>query len=87
MSRGIFLVPLTTSQRMALVDILLEHLMEPGTSKEFVDCSVPGGKTTRHADLLLLLDRAAWFSEGAAVDLARKLINYSLEKAKATTET
>lgn len=71
MSEGIFLVPLTSSQKMALVDILIEHLMEPGTSKEFVDCSTPGGKTTKHSDILILLDRAAWFSG----DSAEKIIN------------
>jgi hypothetical protein len=63
MSGGLFLVPLTVSQRMALIDILIEHQMEPACSKEFVDCSVPGGKTTTHHELLLVLDRAPWVSE------------------------
>lgn len=69
MSGGIFLVPLTNSQRMALVDILIEHLVEPACSKEFVDCSIPGGKTTTHSELLLLLDRAEWFPGDSALNL------------------
>lgn len=78
MSDGIFLVPLTNSQKMALIDILIEHLMEPGTSKEFVDCSTPGGKTTKHGELLELLDRAAWFSGNPAEKT--KIINSFLER-------
>jgi hypothetical protein len=83
MSGGVFLVPLTNSQRMALVDILIEHLLSPGGSSEFID--VVANKTTSHHELLLLLDRAAWFPVDdfdAQLDSASKLIN-SLEKTPA----
>jgi hypothetical protein len=63
MSEGIFLLHLTVSQKMALIDILIEHQMEPNCSREFVD--IARNKTTRHGELLVLLDRAVWFSREA----------------------
>jgi hypothetical protein len=80
LSDGLFLVQLTVSQRMALIDLLIEHQMEPGCSREFVD--VARGKTTRHGELLLLLDRALWFPKGNVFGAERrepKLINLPAE--------
>jgi hypothetical protein len=78
MTEGKWVVLLSNSERMALIDVLIEHQMEPACSKEFVDCSVPGGKTTHHGDLLRILDRAPWFSEFPG----EKIINSVLEIPK-----
>lgn len=69
MPDGIFLLALTISQRMALIDILIEHQAEPSLTRAFLD--LERGKSTRHSDLLILLDRALWLPEVSR----RKLIN------------
>jgi hypothetical protein len=46
---GLFFVMLTSSQRIALIDILIDH--------------TTANKTTRVSDFLRLLDEAEWFSK------------------------
>ncbi|MHB8613969.1 MAG: hypothetical protein ACYDAL_16330 [Candidatus Dormibacteraceae bacterium] len=55
-AEGYFVLKLSISQRMALVDILIEHHMEPRCSAEFVD--IFRDVTTRPLDFLILLDQA-----------------------------
>jgi hypothetical protein len=62
MSEGKWIVALTNSQRMALVDLIIEHMLARSTSEEFVDCSSPDMPVTRPRDFLILLDQATWVS-------------------------
>jgi hypothetical protein len=45
---------LTNSQRMALQQILLEHMRCPNASASFIDCSISPPRETTYKDLLLL---------------------------------
>lgn len=60
MREGAWLLQLTNSERMALIDVLIEFQQNPNSTREFVDIS--GGKTTTPGDLIRLVDRARWFS-------------------------
>lgn len=60
---GVWILALSNSQKIALVDLILEHMLAKSCSEEFVDCSTPDAIVTRPRDILLLLDKAAWISE------------------------
>lgn len=68
-SEGVFLVLLTHSERIALIDLICEFLLDPNTTKAFVDCSTPRAKATTPGDLLRILDRARWFGELSEAEL------------------
>ncbi len=66
---GVFLVLLTNSERMALIDLVIEFQLEPNTTREFVDCSNPRAKTVTPGDFLRILDRARWFGDLTELEL------------------
>jgi hypothetical protein len=68
-NEGVFLVLLTNSERMALIDLIIEFLLDPNTTREFIDCSSPRGKTVTPGDFLRILDRARWFGELTELEL------------------
>jgi len=63
-TEGKFVLELTISERMALVDLVIEHYLEPGTSGEFVD--ILREKTTTPLDILKLLENAKFIVPPAA---------------------
>jgi hypothetical protein len=68
-SEGVFLVLLTHSERIALIDLLCEFLLDPNSTRAFVDCSNPRSKPVTPGDLLRILDRARWFGELSEAEL------------------
>ena len=72
MKEGKWLLQLTNSERMALIDILIEFQQDPNATRNFVD--VAGGKTTTPGDLIRLVDRSTWFSR-------EKIIEFNLVAA------
>jgi len=64
MADGYFILKLSISQRMALVDLIVEHYVEPRTSAEFVD--IVRDVTTTPMDLLKIVDQAKFFPVSVA---------------------
>jgi hypothetical protein len=58
MSGVIYTMQLTSSQKMAFVDALLELIRTPGTIQKFVDCSKSPAVETSVTDLLKLVTEA-----------------------------
>ena len=67
MKEGAWLVQLTNSERMALIDILIEFQQDPNATRDFVD--VAGGKTTTPGDLIRRIDGSTWFSREKIINL------------------
>lgn len=53
--KTVFVLRLTRSQQMALLDVLTEHLQCPGSTEIFIDCSTMPPTETTVSDLLLRL--------------------------------
>lgn len=66
---GVFLVLLTNSERMALLDLIIEFQLEPNSTREFIDCSSPRAKSITPGDILRILDRARWFGDLTEAEL------------------
>jgi len=67
-------VQLTNSERMALIDLLIEFQQDPNATRDFVD--VAAGKTTTPGDLIRRIDGSTWFSR-------EKIIEFNLVAAMA----
>lgn len=65
---------LTNSERMALIDLLIEFQQDPNATRDFVD--VAAGKTTTPGDLIRRIDGSTWFSR-------EKIIEFNLVAAMA----
>ncbi|HLZ12557.1 MAG TPA: hypothetical protein VKP58_08215 [Candidatus Acidoferrum sp.] len=74
MKEGAWLVQLTNSERMALIDLLIEFQQDPNATRDFVD--VAAGKTTTPGDLIRRIDGSTWFSR-------EKIIEFNLVAAMA----
>jgi len=55
---GKFHIELTQSQRMALLDLIAEHLRRPDATEQFIDCST--SNVTTPGDLLLVVTDALY---------------------------
>jgi hypothetical protein len=60
--RGAFILALTKSQRMALLDLISEHLRCPkeNQTEEFIDCSTEPPTRTTAGDILRLISSSEW---------------------------
>jgi hypothetical protein len=56
--QGVWIVVLSNSQRLALIDLILEQMAARGGTATFVD--VGAGQITTPLDLLEAVDRAQW---------------------------
>lgn len=68
---GMFMLPLTVSQRMALIQILCEYIEMPGRTLEIIDCA--RNQAIRPGDFLRLLDSAIYFPDLPAAKLINSL--------------
>lgn len=62
---GKFIVELTRSQQMALIDALVEHLSNPNDDRTviFLDCSVHPAIQTTVSDLISIVSHADFIPE------------------------
>lgn len=63
---GKFIVALTRSQQMALLDLISEFIGGPGT-REFVDCSSSPAVVTTPGQLITLVHSAQFFHDGGEI--------------------
>jgi hypothetical protein len=73
----LWLVCLTNSEKLALVDLVLEFIENPRSTDAFVDLAAD--KTTTPNDLLRILDRARWFPS----EIRNRINNYGQENPAA----
>ena len=59
--KGRWVLVLTNSERMALIDLLVEHTMNPSSTQEFHD--IGANVRTTPGDLIGRIARSWWFSD------------------------